>query len=326
MTAKFKDPIYQDETKAREHLEALRWPDGAYCPRCGGFEVVKLGGKAGEMGQYNCRDCRKKFTVTVGTVFERSHIPLTTWLMGFHLMTSSKKGMSAHQLHRMLGITYKTAWFMAHRIREAMRVDTPTPPFGSDGGMVEADETFIGKDGNQPSSKTKGKRRGVGDKNKVLSLVDRDTGRVRSFVIKDLRLSTIAPILLENIAYEACLMTDEAGVYRSVAGEFRLHKSVNHSQEEYVSKFHPQWHTNTIEGFYSIFKRGMRGVYQHCSSQHLHRYMAEFDFRYSNRIKTGCDDKERADRILDGVTGKRLTYQTTRCAGPAFHWKEGRAW
>lgn len=310
---------FHDEAAAFAKLESIVWPDGPTCPHCGNAgKIYELKGVRSKPSKKNpegverhglkkCAECRKQFTVRVGTVFEESHVPLHKWLQAAYLMASSKKGVSSHQLHRALEVTYKTAWFMTHRLREAMRSDDFTP-FGSTGGMVEADETFIGK--GEPRDPKPGKKaRGVHHMNKVLSLVDRDSGQVRSFVIKDLRLNTITPILLENIAWEACLMTDEAWHYKAVAGEFRLHKSVNHSKEEYVNKRHPVFHTNTIEGFYSIFKRGMRGVYQHCSSKHLHRYMAEYDFRYNHRSALGVEDKERTDALLSGISGKRLTYR-----------------
>ena len=235
---------------------------------------------------------------------EDSHIPLNKWLIAIHLMCSSKKGISAHQLHRTLGVTLKTAWFMGHRIREAMR-EGELAPFGSNGGTVEVDETFIGNEANVP------KRRGYAHKRKVLSLVDRESGEARSIVIDSLKAASIVPILKENIAHEARVMTDDAGQYRFLNEHFSEHGCVQHSQGEYVSLADPSIHTNTVEGFFSIFKRGMKGVYQHCKKSHLHRYLAEFDFRYSKRIARGIDDTERAEKLLCGVVGKRLTYQTT---------------
>ncbi len=312
---------FHDEKAAFRYVESRLWPNGPVCPHCGGVERVgKLQGKSSRLGVYKCYQCRKPFTVKVGTIFESSHIPLRVWLQAIFLMAGSKKGISSNQLSRALSVTVKTAWFMSHRIREAMR-GGELAPFGSTGGAVEVDETFIGRDKEQPVQ-----GRGYSHKMKVLSLVDRESGKARSYVVDDLKVSTVAPILSENISREARLMTDEAAHYKGLGWNFAEHGVVIHSKDEYVSKADHTVHTNTIEGFFSIFKRGMRGVYQHCDKRHLHRYVAEFDFRYSNRIATGCDDKERADRILDGVTGKRLTYQTTRCAGPAFHWKEGRAW
>ena len=307
MTLNLKDPIYNNEIKAREHLEKLRWPDGAYCPRCGGFVVAKLGGKAADLGQYNCRDCRKKFTVTVGTVFERSHIPLTKWLLGFQLMTSSKKGMSAHQLHRMLDVTYKTAWFMAHRIREAMRPgDDKAGPKGGEGKIVEADETYIGgKERNKHVSKRKRGNIGGMGKQVAFALVERG-GSVRSFHVANVSGATLRPILVTQISRKSTLMTDEAGQFRHAGEEFARHGKVNNGIDEYVRG---DCHTNTVEGYFSILKRGVIGTYHHVSEAHLKRYLAEFDFRYNERSALGVSDKERCDKALQGITGKRLTYR-----------------
>lgn len=314
---------FHDEKAAYRYVEARIWPNGPICPHCGGVERIgALKGKSTRIGVYKCYQCRKPFTVKVGTIFESSHVPLRVWLQAIFLMAGSKKGVSSNQLSRALGVTLKTAWFMSHRIREAMR-DGDLAPFGSQGGAVEVDETFIGRDKQNPSP-TGNKR--AAHMNKVLSLVDRDSGKARSYVVRDLKINTIAPILAENISREARLMTDEAVHYKNIGWNFAEHGVVNHTKDEYVKKEDVTIHTNSIEGYFSIFKRGMRGVYQHCDQRHLHRYMAEFDFRYSNRIANGCDDKERADRILDGASGKRLTYQTTRCQGPAFAWKEGYEW
>jgi hypothetical protein len=232
-------------------------------------------------------------------------VPLNKWLLSFHLMASSKKGISAHQLNRMLGVTYKTAWFMAHRIREAMR-PTSAAFFGEGGGSVEVDETFIGVDKNVR------KDRGTAHKHKVLSLVDRSSGQSRSMVIDDLSTRTIMPLLHANISHEAHLRTDEAAQYKYARVYFAGHETVNHRAEEYVRLSDRTVHTNTIEGFFWIFKRGMKGVYQHCGKQHLHRYLAEFDFRYSNRVKVGVNDAERATLALKGISGKRLTYRGPR--------------
>ena len=263
-----------------------------------------MGGQT-QAGMFLCGDCRGKFTVRTGTVFERSHIPLHKWLLATHLMVSSKKGISAHQLFRMLGFgSYRTAWFMAHRIREAMDGGDVTPPMGSDGGAVEVDETFIGN----LKDRAKGKG-GFAHKMKVVSLVERNTGRARSVVVNDLSLATIGPIMDANMSRRAHLMTDEAPRYTSIGWNFAAHGVVNHSKDEYVRYDATITHTNTVEGFFSVFKRGMRGVYQHCGEQHLHRYMNEFDFRYSNRIALGVDDKTRAARAVTGAVGKRLTYR-----------------
>ena len=296
-------PHFQDEDKARERLESLRWPTGPLCPHCGSFAATRLSGKKHRKGLVQCNDCREQFTVTVGTVFERSKVPLHKWLLANHLMCASKKGISAHQIHRMLGVTYKTAWFMCHRIREAMRDDTPTA-FGSGGGVVEADETFIGR---EPGTKILGG--GVTHKMKVLALVDRDTGRSRAMVIDRVNTAEIKPILLENISREAKLYTDEAAHYKRLGGMFAGRARVNHGAGEYVNLADRTIHTNTIEGYFSIFKRGMKGVYQHCGKKHLHRYLVEFDFRYSNRSANGIEDAERADIALKGIAGKRLTYR-----------------
>ena len=306
MAPKLNSPIYKDEAKAREHLEALRWPDGAYCPRCGQTETVKkLGGAAAALGQYNCRDCRKKFTVTVGTVFERSHIPLTTWLLAFHFMTASKKGMSAHQLHRMLGVTYKTAWFMAHRVREAMKpgTDDAKGGLGGAGKAVEADETFVG-------GKAKNRAfRAPAKKEAVVSLVERE-GRVRSFHVANVTAKTLKPILYSQIDRASALMTDEALVYENLGKQFALHGTVNHSADEYA-RLGGYFHTNTVENYFSILKRGIVGTYHHVSEAHLKRYLAEFDFRHNERSALGVSDAERADKAIKGATGKRLTYRRT---------------
>jgi len=313
---------FHDEEAAYRYVEARLWPDGPICPHCGGVERVgKLRGKSTRPGVYKCYQCRKPFTVKIGTIFESSHLPLRHWLQAIFLMVSSKKGVSTNQLHRTLGCTLKTAWFLAHRIREAMRSGS-LAAFGSGGGAVEVDETFIGRDRHNPPT---GPRR-IAHMNKVLSLVDRETGEARSFVVKDLRMKTIVPILKKNISREARLMTDEAPRYKGIGWNFADHGVVNHAKEEYVSKDDHTVYTNTVEGFFSIFKRGMKGVYQHCDQRHLHRYMAEFDFRYSNRVALGIDDTARADNVLRGVVGKRLTYQTTRSRGRADAWQKRAGW
>lgn len=300
-------PEFHDEQAAYDYVEARIWPHGATCPKCGERErVSKMGGKSTRIGAYKCYKCRKPFTVKVGTIFESSHVPMNIWLQAIYLMCASKKGISSQQLHRTLGVTLKTAWFMSHRIREAMRTDH-TGLMGGDGGVVEADETFIGKDPKMMRYHPKDKPIGIRQKMKVLALVDRNTGKVRSQVIDHLSKRDIAPILSANIAKEARLSTDEASYYRTLGKDFADHLSVNHSAGEYVAG---DAHTNTLEGYFSIFKRGMRGVYQHCAKPHLHRYAAEFEFRYNHRIANGADDKVRSDIALIGVVGKRLTYQT----------------
>jgi transposase-like protein len=306
----FSAPRFRDDTAAREYLEALRWPAGPVCPHCG---VINHAYPIKPAGTYRCAEpaCRKNFTVTMNSPMERSHIALHKWVQAFHLMCSSKKGVSAHQLHRTLDITYRSAWFMAHRIRECMR-SGGLVPMGGTGKTVEADETYIGRLEGQPKRKA-----GAGHKNTVVTLVERG-GRARSFHINSATVADIAPIVRENIARESALMTDEAAWYKEVGATFESHETVTHSAKEYVRRvFTPvpggvlvrKIHTNTVEGYYSVFKRGMKGVYQHCKEKHLHRYLAEFDFRYSNRSALGCEDMERADRMALGIVGKRLTYR-----------------
>jgi transposase-like protein len=303
--ATFSDPIFSDETAAREALEAIRWPNGPVCVHCGVCEnIAKIATKSARPGLYYCNACKGQFTVTVGTVFEKSKIPLHKWWLATFLLCSSKKGMSSHQLHRTLGVTYKTAWFMTHRIREAMRTGS-LAPMGSGGGAVEVDETFIGND---RTRKAKGDKKGRGyhHKHKVLALVDRDAGKVQSMVVDEVNIKTLAPIVRANLAKEARLMTDEAGYYIKVGREFAEHGVVRHKAGEYGRG---DIHTNTIEGVFSIFKRGMKGVYQHCAKEHLHRYLAEFDFRYNNRAALEVDDTQRTINALAGIGGKRLTYR-----------------
>ncbi len=294
-------PHFHSEEAAFHHLEKLLWPNGPVCHHCGSmgkhYNLWKT-----RTGRWKCQDCRRQFRVTVGTVFECAKIPLNKMLQAVYLLCSSKKGISSHQLHRILGVTYKTAWFLTHRIREAMRDGSLAPMGGGDGvnGIVEADETFIGR---EPGTE---KRRGYAHKMKVLALVDRETGQARSMVVDDLKAETLVPILQENIAKEASVMTDEAGQYGKLENSFVEHQTVAHSQDEYVRGI---VHTNTVEGYFSVFKRGMKGVYQHCGKQHLHRYLAEFDFRYNNRTALGCEDMERSQRALTGIKGKRLTYR-----------------
>jgi transposase-like protein len=296
-------PEFHNEEAAYAYVEARVWANGRVCPHCGETERTgKLGGKSTRIGTYKCYACRKPFTVKIGTIFEASHVPMNLWLQAIYLMCASKKGISSNQLHRTLGVTLKTAWFMSHRIREAMRDDT-IGGFGAGGGAVEVDETFIGREpGTKPG-------RAYHHKMKVVSLVDRETGRAKSIVVDKLTIAAIAPILRENIAREATLYTDEALHYRKPGKAFAAHGVVEHGKDEYVRG---DVHTNTIEGFFSIFKRGMKGVYQHCGKKHLHRYMAEFDFRYSNRAALDVSDVLRADKALMGVSGKRLKYEGTR--------------
>jgi transposase-like protein len=297
-------PHFLDEDKAREKLEQIRWPNGPECPHCGLINATKLEGKKHRKGVYQCNNCREQFTVTVGTVFERSKVPLHKWLLANHLLVASKKGISAHQLHRMLGVTYKTAWFMAHRIREAMK-DNDCGPMGGPGCDVEADETYYGKDKTKVRS-----RMAMLHMNKIVALVDRSTGRSRSFHVTDgINMNTVSRILYTNVDRRSRLLTDEAGYYKPIGLNYAAHGRVNHTQDEYVSAADRSIHTNTIEGFFGLFKRGMRGIYQHCGQQHLHRYLAEFDFRYTHRVDCGYNDADRAENALKGIAGKRLTYR-----------------
>ena len=309
------NPIFQDKDKAREHLEALCWPNGAICPHCGNADPAKikaLQGKSHRPGLYQCAACREQFTVTVGTVFERSKIPLNKWLLATHLMAASKKGISAHQLHRMLGVTYKTAWFMAHRIREAMKDDGSDGPMGGEGKTVEADETYFGtKEGPAPTVTTSGrpflKSGKAAHKRAVVALVERG-GSVRMFHVDKANRDSVRDILVRNVSRDTTLYTDESRLYTITGREYREHHTVKHSAGEYVRGV---VHTNTIENVFSVFKRGMKGVYQHCSEKHLHRYLAEFGFRYNNRVGLKVSDWERSDRILKRIEGKRLTYRRT---------------
>jgi len=294
---------FHDEAVAFEYLESVLWADGIVCPHCGvvGGKVYEIKGKSARIGLKTCGSCRRQFTVKVGTVFEHGRMPLHKMLQAVYLITSSKKGISAHQLHRTLEITYKSAWFLVHRIREAMRCGD-LAPFGSDGGAVEVDETYIGK--RKGFGNPKG---GHAHKMAVLGLVDRDSGKCRMFYVENAGGHMVQPIVLDNLSREARLMTDEATMYRTIGREFAEHSSVKHCRKEYVRG---DITTNTVEGCFSIFKRGMKGVYQHCGEQHLHRYLAEFEFRYSHREANGYDDAARSVRALEGIMGKRLTYQT----------------
>lgn len=303
MSVNITSPIYSDENKAREHLEAILWPAGAYCPRCGATEarVTKLEGKSTRPGVYKCKDCRKPFSVTVGTVMERSKIPLTKWVLAAHLMASSKKGMSAKQLERMLGTTYETAWFLAHRLREAMDAKGGNGPIGGSNKVVEADETYVG-------GKSKNKAFGpVPKKMAVFTLVERE-GEARSFHVANVTAKTLRPIMVKNTSRKSSLMTDESLVYPSVGAEFATHHTVNHSADEYV-RMGGFVHSNTAESYFAILKRGVYGTYHSVSEAHLPRYLAEFDFRYNTRKALGVDDATRAARLLKGAQGKRLMYR-----------------
>jgi len=299
MPSDLSAPHFHNEEAAYAYVEARIWPEGPVCPHCGGVERIgKMGGKSTRIGTYKCYQCRKPFTVKIGTIFEASHVPLNVWLQAMYLIAGSKKGISSNQLHRTLGVTLKTAWFMSHRIREAMCSNDPGF-FGEGGGIVEVDETYIGR---EPGTE---KKHGYQHKMKVLALVDRSTGRSRAMVVDKVSAADIAPQLFHNLSREAKLVTDESAVYLPFSRAFASHESVSHRADEYVRG---HVHTNTIEGYFSIFKRGMRGIYQHCAKKHLHRYLAEFDFRYTNREANGVDDRARADVLLRGVVGRRLTY------------------
>ena len=292
---------FHSEEAAFAYVEARIWPEGPVCPHCGGYDRIgKMGGKSTRVGLYKCYQCRKPFTVRIGTIFESSHVPLNIWLQAMYLIAGSKKGISSNQLHRTLGVTLKTAWFMSHRIREAMR-DGSMEPFGGEGGDVQVDETYIGN--LQGVEKARG---GFRHKMRVVSLLDKRTGRTRSVYSPSLGAGEVANIVRSNVLQESHLVTDESRYYWRVGKEFEGHSRVFHGANNYVTNGRT---TNDLEGFFSIFKRGMRGVYQFCNEKHLHRYLAEFDFRYSNRIALGYNDADRADTLLKGITGKRLTYQ-----------------
>ena len=313
------EPHFHNEEAAFAYVESKLWPNGPICPRCGATDdhIGALKGKTTRVGLYKCYACRQPFTVRIGTIFESSHLALHLWLQAIYLLCSSKKGISTRQLQRTLGVGMKTAWFLGHRIREAMK-DNILPPLGGTGATVEVDETFWGQQpfeyhndaqegrGGRKQAGWK-RKRGTGSMMKIITLVERD-GHARSIKVDDLKAWTVRQVLLENLKKESNLMTDEARHYRKIGREFASHEAVNHAAHEYVRG---DVTTNTVEGFFSIFKRGMRGIYQHCNESHLHRYCAEFDFRYNNRVALGVGDIERTDNAIKGFAGKRLTYQTT---------------
>jgi transposase-like protein len=321
----FTEPRFTNDDAAREHLESLRWPNGAVCPHCGGTErnskiaagpKPKKGQKrkGARPGLWFCGDCREQFTVTVGSVFERSKIPLHKWVLATHLLCASKKGMSSHQLHRMLKVTYKTAWFMSHRIREAFKMPM-TEPLGGEGKVVEADETFWGNA--KPINKRAPGRKGGGwgHKHKIFSLVERD-GRARSFHVANVDHRTLKPILEAQIAQDTHLMTDSASHYRQLDGGFLSHEMVNHAAKEYARKVPGRVaHTNTVESFFGLFKRGLIGTYHRVSEAHLQRYCTEFDFRFSYRTAAGFTDEQRVDIALKRIGGKRLMYRDSLTLG-----------
>lgn len=306
------EKFYADDEAAREHLESLLWPDGPVCPRCGVVgEATLMKGKSHRAGLYNCRPCDKPFTVTVGTIYERSHIPLHKWVYATHLITASKKGISATQLHRMLGFgSYRTAWFMAHRIREAMTGSSGSEPLGGEGKIIEADETYHGKVADPSDTRADGKPlkdgrfgRGKANRRPVVALVERG-GKARAFHVGNADKATLTKLLTENVAPESRLHTDESHIYKGANAVFAAHETVKHSTGEYVRG---DVHNNSAEGFFNVFKRGMIGTYQHCGEKYLGRYVTEFEFRHNTRTKLGVNDKERAALAVQGAAGKRLT-------------------
>jgi transposase-like protein len=303
---------FANEGTAIEYVEARLWPNGPVCPHCGVVgEATRMKGKTTRLGLWNCRACRKPFTVKMRTVFESSHVPLHVWLQVIYLFCSSKKGFATRQIQRTLGCSMKTAWFLGMRVREAMTELGIDGPLGGENQVVEIDETYVGgKEANKHKSKrrTDGARGPVG-KAPVVALVERD-GRVRSFHVPNVTAQSLKPIIVANVNKATYLMTDDSAIYPAIGREFGGHGSVNHSAGEYVRATF--WHTNTVENYFSIFKRGVYGCYFHVSEAHLHRYGAEFDFRHNYRQRLGYDDVARADKLLAGVKGKRLTYQTTR--------------
>lgn len=300
------DPIFHNEDAARAHLEALRWPEGPVCPHCGSVDgIAKVEGKkkSHRPGLYYCNGCEGQFTVRVGTVLERSKIPLTKWVLGFHLMAASKKGVSAHQLHRSLAITYKSAWFMTHRIREAMGMKPEeTGPLGGENKVIESDETYVGG-----KAKNVHKGKPIPKKHAVVALVERD-GQVRAKHVADVTAKTVRHHLVTSASRKSYLMSDESNVYVSVGKEFKGHGSVNHSADEYV-RLGGFVHVNTAESFFAILKRGVYGTFHHVSEKHLQRYVNEFAFRWNQRAALGVNDAQRAAAAIKGIEGKRLTYR-----------------
>lgn len=301
-------PHFQDENKAREYLEALRWANGVTCPHCGVIgDHYKLEGKAHRPGLWKCHACRLQFSVTVGTVFESSKVKLNLWLQVAYLMSASKKGISAKQVERMIGVTYKTAWFMCHRVREAMKEEI-AGPLGGPGKIVEADETYYSREDGSSKKKVKYKAgAALVEANKIVSLVERG-GKVRSFHVTDVTGPNLKAILESQIDHDSHVMTDSSPRYNVVkrAPVFAGYDQVNHSKDEYVRGIA---YTNTVEGYFSILKRGLVGTFHHVSSQHLHRYTNEFDFRYNYREAAGFNDVQRTAAVLKGIEGKRLTYR-----------------
>jgi len=316
MSLDLTNPIFHDETKAREWLEGVRWPHGPHCPFCGSLAATRMEGDAHRVGLLNCRDCRKQFSVTVGTVYERSHVPLHKWVLANFLMNASKKGISAHQLHRTIKVTYKTAWFMCHRIREAMRDENPSP-LGGSGKIVEADEAYHGKVETPIPSAARIregrpllKRKTEKQKRPIVALVERG-GEARAYHVRHVTAKNVREVLVTHADRKSRLQTDESRLYPAVGKEFAKHETVNHGAKEYARG---DVTTNSVEGFFGIFKRGIIGVYQHCGEQHFQRYLDEFTFRYSNRAKLGIEDTERTMLAIKGAAGKRLTYRRINAA------------
>jgi transposase-like protein len=308
--SKLKNPIYHDDDAARAHLERLLWPQGPVCPRCGVTDdrITKLQGASTRPGVYKCKDCRKPFTVTVGTVMERSKVSLSQWVLAAHFMASSKKGMSALQLQRMMGCTYETAWFLFHRLREAARVVEPGP-LGGEGRTIEADEAWVGgKEKNRHANKRVGASLARDAKHAVMTLVERETGRARSFHVATVTAKSVRGVLTENVRRTSRLMTDGGRHYIGVGGDFASHGTTDHAGGEYV-RDGGDTHSKTAEAYFAILKRGIYGSFHHVSEAHLPRYLAEFDFRWSNREALGIDDDRRAAELLRGAKGKRLMYR-----------------
>ncbi len=307
MTAVFQNPIFQDETNAREALEAVRWPNGPVCPHCGnadGKKIAKVEGKkqSHRPGLYYCNECKGQFTVTVGTVFERSKIPLTKWWMAAHLFNQGKNGCSAHEIHRSLKVTYKTAWFMMHRLREAMDdLQNGSEPMGGKGHSVQADETYYGN----TSKRAKHYRKGHSHKSGVVALVNPKTGEARAFAVRKATSKTVREIIQKHVHRDTILVTDESPLY--LKSGIKKRQKVFHTIKEYVNK--DGFTTNNVENFFGTFKRGMRGTYRFCGEQHLQRYLNEFAFRYNNRSGVGISDGERTALAMKGIEGKRLTYR-----------------
>jgi transposase-like protein len=306
--ATFQNPIFQNETKAREALEAALWPEGPFCRHCGNSDpdkIAKMQGKSARPGLHYCNECKREFTVTVGTVFERSKVPLTKWWMAAHLMNSGKNGVSAHEIHRTIGVTYKTAWFMMHRLREAMTNPAPKP-MGGKGGQVQADETYYGN----TSKRSKSYRKGLKRKEAILGVVDPGTGEARALHMElGVGANVVRDFLVTNASRKSTLVSDESALYTKLGKEFSRHETLLHWGHEYVNK--NGYTTNNVENFFGTFKRGMRGTYIHCGPQHLQRYLNEFQFRYNNRSGLGISDGERTTLAMKGIEGKRLTYRPT---------------